>query len=579
MNARGDFFKLTEWEADYVDRRRRDAAVAGYRGPFPDPAIADAFAQVFDDHLPLAAGLGKRLADADRLVIAWDVDRPLGIIVANESSRDGLAMWSVELFEVVADHRNKGLFGHLLRVLVTEEPRHLVEVHSPEDANGSRGDNDDQGGDDGGDENDPIARIIDRSLRSLSPTRSVIDGAADLSGVASRSRVHGERLHSVDVRERARNVVITGTNGKTSCVELGRQLGEAAGSPSASFGTLGVVTAAGRTRSPRMDLGPQALPNLSERLWERGIDHVWAEGFSYALSAGLLDRFPVDAAGFTQMGMDHVNAHGSLIGYWRAKERLFETVLRDDGTVVIDPTTDGADRILDIARHRKLAVMLVGEGGVVEVKPDSIRIRDTTWPLDLPLHEPVMHRNLEVTIGCSLALGLEPEGLVTAVAGLHGAPGRFQKIPTEAPFAVVVESAHNADALEASLTEVRRSTPGRILVLVASVGSSDPMRWEPLGEVADVLADIIVVTDESPHRSDAKRIRDGIRLGCPRAADIADRVEAIQWLVDQAEAGDTIVLAGRADEDFLVDDEGSHPFPTDEALVLDAIRRSNAQPE
>ncbi len=559
MNARGDFFKLTGWDSDYVDRRRRDAAVAGYRGPFPTPTSANALDTALGNLV--AADHRASIVDADRLIVAWDVTQPVAVVAATDGEIDGLATWFLTIAAVAAEKSESGLLGHLIRVLVDEEPRHAVAAPA--------GDGD-------------ARSALEQALLHVSPANHVDEISkddevlfvADVSGVRHRDRVHASGLNTVSVSERTKNIVITGTNGKTSCVELGRQLGQAAIGPAASFGTLGVITERGRTRSPRMDLGPRALTNLTERLWQRGIDHVWTEGFSYALSAGLLDRFPVDVAGFTQMGMDHLNAHGSLVGYWRSKERLFETVLRPDGTVVIDPRVAGATRILDIAAQRSLDVVIVGTSeSAVEVTAESVRMGDRTWPTTIPLVETVMHRNLEVTLGCCLALGAEPVDLVAAIPSLYGAPGRFFTLDIDSPFTLVVESAHNADALEATLGEWRRRSNGRILTLIASVGSADPMRWEPLGEVADVLADVVVVSDESPHRRDAKRIRDAMRRGCPRAADIADRSEAIRWLVDQAEPGDTIVLAGRADEDFLVDDQGAHPFPTDEALLIEALER------
>ena len=144
------------------------------------------------------------------------------------------------------------------------------------------------------------------------------------------------------------------------------------------------------------------------------------------------------------------------------------------------------------------------------------------------------------------------------------------------PFRILIDSAHNGDALEASLGEWRSRTAGRLLVVVASVGSSDSSRWEPIGEVAHVLADVVVVTDESPHQGDAARIREAILRGCPHGVEIPDRAEAIDWVVAQAQPGDAVIVTGRADEDFVIDEHGTVAYPTDAELLTAAVAKLDA---
>jgi UDP-N-acetylmuramoyl-L-alanyl-D-glutamate--2,6-diaminopimelate ligase len=316
-----------------------------------------------------------------------------------------------------------------------------------------------------------------------------------------------------------------------------------------------------------------------QRLWDVGLDLLWLEAFSNTLSQGVFDGVEVDVAVFTQAGVDHVGTHGSLAAYWAAKDRLFETVVRSNGVVVIDPTAPGADRILDIAARRQLKMVTTGAGQTVELTATTIRIGSHTLGGRMPVCETVMVQNLELAIGAALALELDMRQVAQACARLTGPPGRFQEVDLPAPFRIVIDAAHNADALEALLRELEVLTSGRLLLLIGSVGTADLVRWEPLGEVADVFADIVVITDESPYRLDAATIRAAIRRGCPRAVEIPDRREGVQWLVAQARPGDTVVVAGRADEDFVVDEHGAVPYPIDAELLRAAVGSpSSARP-
>ncbi len=597
INARGRFTLTTGFEADYHSFARREVAIAGYRGPFPaDGSLQECSGELFGpllEQLPATAdGSGPHLASmqsANRLIIGWDT-RVAGAAVAARAVRHGdLTGWHLTLCVVDRSVRHKGLLRHMLQLLVLEEPADFVSAFVPLDLTD--------------DPEDPDAlrrHPVYRAIRSHCPGGHVVAGphgpmgtthasmakaladqlgwsnapttgrlvVGDLSGILGAAD-RWDRL--VEVNERARMVVVTGTNGKTSTVEFGRQLGEGVGDRSASFGTLGVVTSRGRLRRPRIGVGANALPELADRLWSTGIESMWVEGFSYALQEGLLDHLAVDVAAFTQVGSDHLGSHRSLIGYWASKERLFGSILRPGGIVVVNPLSAGADRILDIVERRELDLVTTGPEGMIELVDGQLRVGGRRRPCPVSTAQVVMIENLQLAIGCCVALGLDIDRIVAAAALLESPPGRFTELDVATDYRVVIDSAHNADALEASLSELRRDRSGRLLVLIASVGSADETRWEPLGEVADVLADVVVVADESPYRADADRIRAAIRRGCPRSTEIADRRQAIKWLLGQAEPGDIVMIAGRADEDFLVEASGSVPFPTDAALISEAL--------
>lgn len=559
--ARSRFARASGWEPDY-STAGRPGLMCGYRGPFltETESAQRALRRLSQDVAPADRGgaslVIKRAPGCDRLVVCWTKDRATRAVGARLVEVEGLRGWHLEFGVAVPGPKRSSDLHLLVRTLVREEPLDFVSTTQASLLNG-------------------------KAFGRLSPTRSVLhDGpfvralqgalgmndesvltVADISGSLST------RANSARPSDAMQRVAVTGTNGKTSCVELGRQLLEATGHQAASFGTLGVTTNRGRNRAGRIGPGSAGLPRLADRLWALGVDSLWAEAFSNALAKGLLDRFAVDVAIFTQFGVDHQSVHGSLAGYWAAKERLFNRVLRPEGTVVLNPLADGAERVLAIAQRRGLDVVTTGPGQRVELVDDELWVDGQQHPAPLPFTEAIMVSNLELVIGAAVAMGVPADELAAGIGELEFPPGRFMEVEIPAPFRLVIEAAHNGDALQVCLEHWRKQTRGRLLVLLASVGSSDPERWEPFAEVADVLGDIVVVTDESPYRGDASLVRDGLMRGCPRANEIPDRHEAIAWLLGQAQPEDVVMLMGRADEAFVVGSDGAVPFPTDESIV------------
>ncbi|MCP3990307.1 MAG: hypothetical protein GY724_14615, partial [Actinomycetia bacterium] len=439
MNARSDFLKGTNWEADYVSGLRADSAIVGYRGPFPTgdkelDTARSALAHLFDTPAPAQLnGLVNMAASADRLIIGWREEGAVGILAARSVAALGLKGWHLTVVAVEPRFRGRKLLPELVRVLASEEPvdflsvitneetvyravafacpggvahpnragrhgrpirpiaeavidqlpgasalpplgpdltwRGLVAQPNPatngdDDANDTSSDNGDGTTLDPNDPGDGKSRFR-ASLKLTSSDAAFVVG--DLSGVIGIHDRARKGLPAVDVKHRLRTITVTGTNGKTSTVEFGRQLTQSAGLEAASFGTLGAITRRGRTRSPRMATGRPAMPQFADRLWALGHDVLWSEGYSYALSRALFDHIPVDVGVFTQFGFDHFSMHRSLAAYWAAKERLFKAIVGREGTIVLDPSTEGADRILAIAGIRKLKVLTTGTGNTVEI--------------------------------------------------------------------------------------------------------------------------------------------------------------------------------------------------------------------
>lgn len=158
-------------------------------------------------------------------------------------------------------------------------------------------------------------------------------------------------------------VAVTGTNGKTSCVEMTRQLWHMAGHHAASIGTLGVTTADERVVTGLTT--PDVVTFLSNvaGLGREGVTHLAFEASSHGLSQYRTEGLRVAAAAFTNLSRDHLDYHGDMAAYFTAKLRLFSEVLADDGTAVVWADDPQSERVIDLARERGNRVMTVGEHG------------------------------------------------------------------------------------------------------------------------------------------------------------------------------------------------------------------------
>ena len=357
---------------------------------------------------------------------------------------------------------------------------------------------------------------------------------------------------------------VTGTNGKTSVVEYCRQLLDAAGVPSGSLGSLGFVSrATGRQRHPLLGETPADLRSFVDRLEDEvGIRALALEAFSPALDGGIYAELEVAVGGFTNLTPEHLLGHGSMEAYEAAKARLYGDVVQDDGTAVVDVGSDVGERMADRARDRGLRVLTVGAPDarlrIVERRRQEqqaellVAMDDERHQCTVPMFAPFEHANLLVAVGmCTAHPGTDLPGLLAAAADLRPPPGRMTAVGRVRGAVAVVDYAHNPGGLRAALEALQEETPGRLVVVFGAGGERDPQKREPMGRIAAVLADRVVVTDDNPRGEDPAAIRAAILRGCPTADEVADRGDAIRHAVSMLRSGDTLLVAGKGEEDHI----------------------------
>ncbi len=354
-------------------------------------------------------------------------------------------------------------------------------------------------------------------------------------------------------------VAVTGTNGKTSVASFTRQIWALLGHPAINIGTTGIEgawTAASAHTTP----DPITLHQMLATAALEGVTHAAMEASSHGLDQRRMDGVRLVAAGFTNFTQDHLDYHHTFEAYFAAKAALFDRVLGDDGTAVInmnDPR--GADMAaITVARGQRL--ITVGHAADCNLRivaqrfdPQGQELR-LTWKgmpfqIRLDLIGGFQAENVALAAGLVIAAGEAAGDVMAVLPHLTGVRGRMQLAATRRNGAsVFVDYAHTSDALITALRALRPHVMGRIIVVFGAGGDRDRTKRPLMGAAARDNADVLYVTDDNPRSEDPATIRAAIMAACPDANEVGDRAEAILRGVDALQPGDALLIAGKGHE-------------------------------
>lgn len=375
-------------------------------------------------------------------------------------------------------------------------------------------------------------------------------------------------------------VAVTGTNGKTSTVELTRQLWRMAGRRAASIGTLGVTTQEGSVSTGLTTPDIVAfLANLSG-LAKEGVTHAAYEASSHGLAQFRNEGIAVAAGAFTNLSRDHLDYHGDMDSYFAAKMRLFDEVVDEGGSAVVWADDPWSAKAIGHATSRGLHILTVGEKGetirLLAREPGQlgqrleIALEEQTRSVDLPLIGAYQAANALLAAGLVLATGGDIGAICDGLARLQPVRGRLERAAISRSGApVYVDYAHTADALDAAITALRPHAAGRLITVFGAGGDRDTGKRRAMGEVAAKGSDIVIVTDDNPRGEDPAAIRAMVLEGCPEAREIGDRRAAIAAAIDEAGGDDIVLIAGKGHEQGQIIGSGAdmHILPFDDVEV------------
>ncbi|MDO6568323.1 UDP-N-acetylmuramoyl-L-alanyl-D-glutamate--2,6-diaminopimelate ligase [Alteromonas sp. 1_MG-2023] len=400
-------------------------------------------------------------------------------------------------------------------------------------------------------------------------------------------------------------VAVTGTNGKTSTVQLLTQLKDALGTRSASVGTLGssvfegentqwVTTAAANTTPDAI-----RLQYVLADFVQCEVRHTAFEASSHALVQGRLSQVKTDIAVFTNLTRDHLDYHGTMEEYAKAKRLLLDQPgleavvlnVNDEESLhwaqYLNAKAENAnaendssaiDSIKKIERKPEIIRVWTGFEPSSDVLSTHKQPQDrhcfatnvsyhssgirfdlvSSWgtaPVELALFGSFNVSNALSAIGCLLAQNERFENVVRVVNNLQPVPGRMEVFPVEGSASMVVDYAHTPDALEQVLKSARTHTTGKVWCVFGCGGDRDKGKRPLMGAAAEQHADVIVITTDNSRSESPESIASDIKAGLKRpndAVEEADRENAIRYCLARANEDDIIIVAGKGHEDYQI---------------------------
>ncbi|MBC6437502.1 MAG: UDP-N-acetylmuramoyl-L-alanyl-D-glutamate--2,6-diaminopimelate ligase [Rhodobacteraceae bacterium] len=371
-------------------------------------------------------------------------------------------------------------------------------------------------------------------------------------------------------------VAVTGTNGKTSVASFTRQIWTALGLAAVNIGTTGVE---GAYAAPAIHKGGHTTPDavtlqkLLAGMAADGVTHAAMEASSHGIDQRRMEAVRLAAAAFTNLTRDHLDYHGTMDAYFKAKLRLFTELLPGDAAAIVNLDDPHGTRVAAACEVRGIEVITLGQcaakarlkitGRRLDQAGQDVLFRwqGRQYQTRLKLIGGFQAMNVLTAAGLAIAAGAGAEAVFDVLPRLRGVRGRMQLAARRALGApVFVDYAHTPDSLETALKTLRPHVLGRLVLVFGAGGDRDQGKRPLMGAVAAGNADVLFVTDDNPRSENPAVIRRAILQACPDATEIPDRAEAILRGVDALEPGDALLVAGKGHESGQIIGDVVFPF-------------------
>ncbi|HBX25956.1 MAG TPA: UDP-N-acetylmuramoyl-L-alanyl-D-glutamate--2,6-diaminopimelate ligase [Gammaproteobacteria bacterium] len=377
---------------------------------------------------------------------------------------------------------------------------------------------------------------------------------------------------------------VTGTNGKTTTVHLIAQLAERLGYKVARIGTLGASVGSHKLVGlDRTTPDAVTLFKIFSELQSLEVQVVAMEVSSHALDQYRVHGIPFEVAVMTNLTRDHLDYHGDMDSYGRAKARLFcdfnirYAVLNSDDVF--------CKKLADTLSDKEVVTFgnLANDFRIHCIEPTStgsrigLSVRGVTSSIELPLLGEFNVQNVLAAVGAVTAIKPQSTDDVLALLNqLEVVPGRMECFKTQESATVVVDYAHTPDALEKALNTCRSHCPGEIWSVFGCGGGRDSGKRPLMGRIASELSDHVVLTSDNPRFESPLKIIGEIRSGMTQTPILeeVDRSKAIQFAVKTAKSKDYILLAGKGHENYQIIGQRTESF-SDRIEVTRLLKRED----
>ena len=380
---------------------------------------------------------------------------------------------------------------------------------------------------------------------------------------------------------------ITGTKGKTTTSYLMESIYNCAGLRSCLAGTIEMRIGDHRFHSSHTTPESTDLMRFLRQAVDENCTHGVIEVSSHSLELRRVYQTRFAVGVFMNLTHDHLDFHGDMETYFKAKRILFSTDNANAIASAVINTDDAYGQRL--ASEVQMPVLRFGFNEPAEIR--ALAYKSYADGTDLECETPVgriqfrLHLigrpnvyNVMAAMGASFCLGLDPEAIRAGIESLRGVPGRMELVDAGQDFSVIVDYAHSPDSLQNLLETVRQLPHEKLIVVFGCGGDRDRTKRPVMGEIAAKMSDFAFATSDNPRTEDPldilKEIEPGLRRGTAPCAIVPDRREAIASAISMAKRGDAVVIAGKGHENYQI--IGSRVIPFDDRTLARELILGNS---
>ncbi len=385
-----------------------------------------------------------------------------------------------------------------------------------------------------------------------------------------------------------RVIGVTGTNGKTTSAYIAHSIMKKEWFRAGLIGTIVNDNGSTSETATQTTPGPIELQALLAQMRKNGCRGVAMEVSSHAIDQDRVSGIEFDAMIFTNLTQDHLDYHGNMENYFMAKAKIFAQLCRETKgkrkpTAIINIDDPYGKRLVEMIGD-KMNVKTFGcsIGADFRMTFHQSTARSSEFKLDykgktylvrVPLIGKFNMYNCLGALAATVSVGIPIRDVITHLTKIPQVPGRMELIPHARGFQIFIDYAHTPDAISNVCRTLKDLTSDRLITVFGCGGDRDAEKRPLMGKAAAALSSLCVVTSDNPRSENPDTIIKQILAGMPAKGRVVipDRDQAITAAIMEAQAGDTILIAGKGHESYQIIGDETLPF-SDVSCVLKAFR-------